>query len=56
MAILHSFNLLALEAEELFQAATYFDAAAMQNSLGKLKQILNRFLNFFQQAKESQAE
>ncbi len=49
MAILHSFNLLALEAEELFQAASFFDATAMQKSLSKLKQILSRFLNFFQQ-------
>lgn len=56
MAILHSFNLLALEADELYQSAATFDARNMQKSLKKLRQILNRFLNFFKQTAKPQID
>jgi hypothetical protein len=43
----HSFNLLALEAEELLQGATNFDTRTINGSLKKIKLTLRRFQDFW---------
>ncbi|MEW6708439.1 MAG: ATP-binding protein [Candidatus Riflebacteria bacterium] len=50
VAIMHSFNLLALQAEELSQNAAGFNIRGIQESLKKLRKTLNQFLNFFKQS------
>lgn len=53
LATEHSFNLLALEAEELIQGATHFDTSKIKHSLKKVGMTLNHFLNFFKKAEDA---
>jgi CheY-like chemotaxis protein/anti-sigma regulatory factor (Ser/Thr protein kinase) len=49
MAKKHSFNLLALEADSLYQAAGHYDTMLIKSSVKRINKILSLFLNFFQQ-------
>lgn len=56
LAVEHSFNHLALEAEELFKNATNYDIEATKYSLLKLKASIEQFLNFFGQSYDGSFE